>query len=422
MPSWGRPYGAHKGKRGKGRDRESRQQAEARRFEEVDSDDDDGQGVGLDRSYVSDELYFTGADMGSRPRARRMTTHDYDYASDSSEHGDGDVNDGSGGTMQLALRDKEEQLVRQALERIRRAQMLGRTNVDLTQLEIDALARKRRKDESTNKALGLGLKSADRRTSGGRSNEVPKEQRLNGKKIRAPLSAYDNIETSASGRATPPGIVVPGPDDNPSYQPFDPYPPTHPKPYNRSSRSGSRSASSHGQHQSTPPLPSSQFRPPKARYFSGPEASRPPQQNLLPRRLPDDPNWIPRPRSASSNPPYPNNASPHQTYSPPLSQVRPHYPQGRRNVSGPPEMQHFSSRSGDSSPMPYAASSESSIPHREHSGDMAGEYVAISDDSDNDDDDEDYGVQVDVVPYSQSYGINVRPEDYAVGRSRRGER
>lgn len=422
MPSWGRPSGARKGKKGKGRDRQSRQQEEARRFEEVDSDDDDGQGVGLDRSYGSDELYFTGADMGSRPRTRRTTSHDYDYTSGSSGHEDGDMNDGSGGTMQLALRDKEDKLVRQALERIRRAQVLGRTNVELTQPEIDALARKRRKDESAKIAPGLGTNSAERRPSGGHSNDIAKEQRLSSKRTRAPLSAYDKIETPVPGRATPPGIVVPGPDGNPSYQPFDPYLSTHPKPYNRSSRSGSRSASSHSQHQRTPPQPSSQFRPPKARYFSVPEASRAPQPTPLARRLPDDPNWIPRPRSASSNPPYPTNAGLNQTYSPPLPQMRPHYAQGRRNVSGPPEMQHFGSRSGDSSPMPYAASSEPSIPHREHSGDMTGEYARNSDDSDNDDDDEDYGVQVDVIPYNQGYGINVRPEDFAVGRSRRGER
>lgn len=398
------------------------QQEDIRRFEEVNSDDDDDQGVELDRSYVRDELFFTGGDMGSRSRTRRTTGHDYDYTSGSSGDGDVDVDDGFGGKMQLALRDKEEKLVQNAFERIRRAQMLGRTNVELTQSEIDALARKRRKDETTHKALGLGSKSGDRRLNGGLSNDIVKEQKLNSRRIQAPLSAYENIEHPSSGRATPSGIIVPGSDGSPSYQSFGQYPSATQNPYNRSSRSGSRSASSHSQHQITPPIPPSQLRLPKARYFSGPVATRPQQPPPLPRRLPDDPNWIPQPRSASSNPPYPTNTNKHQTYSPPVPQMRLHHLQGRRNVSGPPEMQYFDSRHEDSSSLPYAVSSGPSTSHIEKSGDKASEYVRNSDDSDIEDGNEDYGVQVDVVSYDHGYGINVRPEDSDVGRSRRGAR
>ena len=68
---------------------------------------------------------------------------------------------------------------------------------------------------------------------------------------------------------------------------------------------------------------------------------------------------------------------------------------------------------GDTSPMPYSTSSEPSHMHLEHSG---------HDDDTEDDDDNEYGVQVDVVPYGQGYGINVRPEDSARRRPRRDER
>ena len=407
MPSWGRPAGARKGKRGKAREIQKRQREEPRRFEEIDSDDDDGQGVGLSRPYVSDELYFTGADLGrSRPRNQRTSSHDYTSESSGDEEG---VNESLGGTMQLALRDKEEQLVHKALERIRRAQVLGRTNVELTQPEIDALARKRRKDEATRKAPLLSSKATDRRRSSGQLSET-KEQKPSNRRIRTPLSMYENDEFLSSGRATPPGILFSGPDGNPSYQPFERYSSANPNQYNRSSRSGSRSASSHSQPQSTPPLPSSQLRRPKGRYFSVPEASQPPPtfpQNTLPRRLPDDPNWIPRPTSSSSNPT--------QTYSPPPRPV----PSRRRIVSSTPELQYVGSRRGDSSPMPYDTS-ESPRMHREHSGHGGDDYLRNHDDTEDDDDD-DYGVQVDVVPHRAGYDINVRP-DGTVARPRRGER
>ncbi|MCJ1470586.1 hypothetical protein MMC07_009232 [Pseudocyphellaria aurata] len=392
MPSWGRPSGAHKGKREKGRDRQIRRREEARRFEEIESDDDDGQGVGLSRQYVGDELYFTGADLSrSRPRNQRTRSHD---TSESSEADDVDEN--IGGIMQLALRDKEESLVHKALERIRRAQMLGRTNVKLTQSEIDALARKRRKDEATRKAPLSSSSAIDRRPGSTQLSDTV-EQRPSNRRLRNPRSTYRSDEFPGSRHATLPEILLPGTDGKASYQAFGQYSSAAPGQHNRSPRSGSRSASSHSQLQSTPPLPSSQFRSPKERNFSVPETSRPPptiSPNSLPRRLPDDPNWIPRPQSSSSNPA--------QIYSPPSAHVPSHYFQGRRIVSGPPELQYMGSRrGGDSSPIPYPTSSEPSHMHREHSGRRGDDFIRNNDDTEDDDDD--YGVQVDVVPYGQGY-------------------
>lgn len=409
MPSWGRPSGARKGKRGKERDRQTRQREEAKRFEEIDSDDDDGQGVGLSRPYVSDELYFTGADL-SRSSPRNQRTYSRDYISESSEDEE-DADESLGGTMQLALRDKEELLVHKALERIRRAQMLGRTNVKLTQPEIDALARKRRKDEASRKSPLSSSRTTQHRRSGDQLGET-EEQRPSNRRLRTPLSMHESGEFPSPGRATPPGILLPGTDGNASYHPFGHHSSGAPESYNRSSRSGSRSASSHSQQQSTPPLPPGQLRPSKGRYFSVPEASQPPPPfppNTLLRRLPDDPNWIPRPGSSSSNPT--------QTYSPPS----PHVPPRRRIVSGPPESHYVGSRRGDSSPMPYSTISEPSHMHREHSGHGGDDHTRANDDTEEDDDD-DYGVQVDVVPFGQGYGINVRAEEGAAIRPRRGER
>lgn len=60
--------------------------------------------------------------------------------------------------------------------------------------------------------------------------------------------------------------------------------------------------------------------------------------------------------------------------------------------------------------------------HREHSGHAEDEYMKNNDDTEDEDNDDDYGVQVDVVPYGQGYGINVRSEDSPSIRPRRGER
>lgn len=71
--------------------------------------------------------------------------------------------------------------------------------------------------------------------------------------------------------------------------------------------------------------------------------------------------------------------------------------------------------------MPYSTISEPSHMHREHSGHGGDDHTRANDDTEEDDDD-DYGVQVDVVPFGQGYGINVRAEEGAAIRPRRGER
>lgn len=376
----------------------------------MDSDEDDGQGVGLDGAFVSDELHFTGADLGRRSRRRKV----YDDRISSESSGDGyGSEDGAGGTTQIALRGKEELLVQKALERIRRAQMLGRTNVKLTQLEIDALERKRRKDEAERVRQKPEIRNADRRRSSGQSRDVSREQKSS-RKSKGYFSAYDGESLSNSRRATPPGVLVPGPAGVPAYSPLGYYPPTT-APQGGSPRSGSRSASSHSVAQTPPPLP----RALKKRYSSGPDPAQPspaPRSPQSSRRLPDDPNWIPRPRSSSSvsSQPYPPDQ--YQAYSPLLPQIPQQYSQGRRVVSSPqPDLQYPRVR-GE----PQARSSEPSSLRREHSRQSSPERSESEEGSISDDDEGD-GVQVDVVPYNQGYGVTMRPEP-ARERQRRGQR
>ena len=313
--------------------------------------------------------------------------------------------------MQLALRDKEDLLVEKALERIRRAQMLGKTNVKLTQPEIDALERKRKKEEAKRKSSISNSRGTDRRRSSGQSSPVSRDHKPSRKKSKGYLSAYDGESSSSSRRATPPGILVPGPTGVPVYSPLGYYPPTTAS-KGRSSGSASRSASSHSLAQVSPPLPRVQ----KIRYSSGPE----PPQPLPPlsRRLPDDLNWIPRPRSSSSvsSQPHPPDPYQYRAYSPPLPQIPPQYSQGRRIVSSPqPDVQYPRVR-GE----PHARSSDPSLIRMEHAGQRT--PSDSEDATGSDDDDADEGVQVDVVAYGQSYGVNTRPGGSFRERPRRGQR
>ena len=365
----------------------------------------------MDGAFVSDELHFTGANLGRRSRRTQV----YDDRIPSESSGDEYGSDhGAGGTIQIALRDKEELLVQKALERIRRAQMLGRTNVKLTQPEINALERKRRKDEAESARKKPEIRNADRRRSSGQSRDASREQKSRSGKSKGYFPAYEGESSSRSRRAIPPGILVPGPAGVPVYSPLGYYPPP-PAPQDGSSRSGSRSASSNSLAQASPLL----ARAHKQRYPSGPDPSQPlpaPRSPQSSRRLPDDPNWMPRPRSSSSvsSQPYPSDY--YQAYSPPLPQIPHQYSQGQRAVSNPQTDVQYPRIRGE----PHSRSSDSSSLRREHSRQSTPERSESEEGSASDDDEGD-GVQVDVVPYSRGYGVSVRPEG-AEERQRGGQR
>lgn len=408
MPLRGRPSGARQGKMRNERDKNLRELFGDRRLQEVDSDEEDGEGVGLDESYFKDESYLAEAASVSRLRNRRVCINK--YASERSE--DEDDSDDGIGNMQLVLRDKEELLVRKALEGIQRAQILGKKNVMLTESEYDALERKRKRDEAARKVAAPSPRTKGRRRNGVQLTETARDQRGSSVRIKTSILNYDNEELPRPEVATPPGILVPGANGSLSYQPFRDSAVSQ-RPFYLSSRSGSRSASSNSQQPTTPPVRSSQYYQPQMGFTLAQGSSRlssTAQPNHLSRRLPDDPNWTSRPRSASS-----------QTYPPPLSQERP-YAQGRSNLSGPTEVHSIGSRRGNPPPMPHP-SSEPFLSHRAHHAPPNSEYLTDNDDeNENEDDDESYGVQLNVAPYNQNYGVIDQREDYRRDWRRRSER
>lgn len=78
-----------------------------------------------------------------------MRDYGYDTYDDESEGEEYDLDDDADSTvayaMQLAMQDKEELLVEKALAKIRRAHVLGKKNVRLSQEELEALERKHRR-------------------------------------------------------------------------------------------------------------------------------------------------------------------------------------------------------------------------------------------------------------------------------------
>ena len=319
--------------------------------------------------------------------------------------------------MQLALRDKEETLVQKALERIRRAQMLGKKNVKLTQPELDALERKRQKDQAikhqaNRKASHLNLGDERRRSSGQPSNTT-KERHPTKSRSKGHLPGYDGEGLASSRRATPPGALIPGAGAG-SFSNSGP----HPSIQGRSSPSGSRSASSNSLAQYSPPMSRSN----KKRLSSGtePPTIESPRLPNTSRRLPDDADWIPRSRSTSSasGQYYPYDPYQYQTYSPPLPQAPiqySNYGHSRRIVSSPQPGVQYPRIRGD------PRSAEPSSLRTEHFGqDVHGQ--SDSADGSVSDDDEGDGVQVNVAPYSQDFSKTMRPESTIRERPRRGGR
>ena len=353
-------------------------------------------------------------------RSQRRKDSDYSDSEQSSERSD-ISEDGAGSTMQLALRDKEELLVQKALQRIRRAQMLGKTNVKLTQPELDALQRKGRKDQILEEQLAGKSSSSrsrviERRRSSGQSSSASKDQTSGKRKSKRYFSGYEGESSSGSRRATPPGILAPGSTGVPAFSPLGYYPPST-IPQGKSLGSSSRSASSHSLARDSPPIPRSG----KQRYSSGPDApqaSHKPRSLLSSRSLPDDPNWTPRSRSSSSaTQAYPADAYSYQVHSPPIPQMPAHYSQGRRIVSSPQPDLHYPRIRGES----HAHPSESSLQRGEPANRVTPNITDSEDDTDSDDDGDD-GVQVNVVSYGSGYGVSDRPDGSAKERQRRGPR
>ena len=129
--------------------------------------------------------YMRQLEYGGRVPRRRSEYDDMTDETESVEGGEFDLYDHEDSTVayavQLAMRDKEDQLVDKALERIRRAQMLGKKNVRLSRRELDALERKRQKTDNTSSSSSrphkqTGNATNSRPVSRRNASAVPEQQ------------------------------------------------------------------------------------------------------------------------------------------------------------------------------------------------------------------------------------------------------
>ncbi|CAI7615080.1 unnamed protein product [Penicillium glandicola] len=273
MPSWGRPPGARMGRNTRGR-----AAWEETRLEEVDSEEDT-----YGRELVQSGRYRQ--EYGGRGPRRRPDYEDLTDESESLDGGEFDLYNHEDSTvayaLQLAMRDKEDQLVDTALERIRRAQVLGKKNVRLSKRELDALERKRQQTDSL---------------SGGR---------------RPSTSSVKGTSRPSSRRST-----VIAPEQMPGYSAF-----ASDAHSTWARGTGSRPTSSSSARPRTPTTQSlrpqqsnSPLRPPYPQYT--PERFAPnarPQSMQQPpvfqRPLPDDPQWAPSYYNPMQMSPYGDPAS-----------------------------------------------------------------------------------------------------------------
>ncbi|PGH14848.1 hypothetical protein AJ80_05774 [Polytolypa hystricis UAMH7299] len=344
MPQWGRPPGARAGRTKKGLVKQLEDVVKMQELESEDDDDDD-QGVLLLPERVGmGAMRYSDTDYNSR--ARRKATYDYDDESDYSadddydEHGlvdDGDPNNTIGYAMQLAMKDKEGQLVEKALERIRRAQMLGKGKVKLSQRELDALEKKRL--QNANSRGPQRIKSVSTWPSMDNPKEKMKDRKLlaassseaytsSSQPLENSLAYYSSVASrpsSSSSQARP---------RTPSMQSFRmPLPNTPPR-------------VQYQQQMYQSPLP-----------YSVPEAApavRPASSSRIqpfPLVLPDDPQYAPRPHSNSNITPYPTHQVPYQPY--PATQFTPfdsRYVYGSAPSETPYYQAVYRSASGDTYP------------------------------------------------------------------------
>lgn len=396
MPPWGRPPGAKGSKRRKQWEREQALwQQEQSRVEELDSDDTDTQGVGLSfdkKRFFSDPLHFTGIDLSSSSRPRKSYTYDDTENSsdaDSPESGEDGTN-----ALQIALRDKEEALVQSALARIRRAQEKGKQQVKLNQDELDALEKRRKRMQAAattknRKGSGSGSGSERRRRSDRQLVALPPAEPRSRKRGKPSKSG----DVTPPAGAAPPGMLISG-TDGLTYASLGYYP--QQAGVNRKSPTRPRSAASQQLPRAPPQYAYQQGT--SSRHYS--EGARPTSSSSSGSRrpLPDEEDWHPvhsRRSSVSSGPVDPFEYQVDPGHPPPIPQ---YYMQGRRNVSGPPEVAysslHRSPPPGPAYPSMARGSSDPSLRRKSSRHDEVESLGSNSDDDEDVSDDLGNGVQV----------------------------
>lgn len=432
MPPWGRPPGGRPGRRNDRQRDLRRSWAYDDRVEELDTDDDFSQGVELEQDYgnkrfVSDELRFTGIDLGGVRSHRGRSGDNYDDFTPSDDEDDYDLDPNSSliprQELQLMYKEKEDMLLERARERIDRARALGKANVKLSRAEIDALQRAARNEDSR-RPVAPPLMAAPKSRKEAPVKRKPVE-------VRKKASRTDNKSASNSPRRKPVESRDRGPsiasnassrgardDALAAYQayPIDqdsghvgrriPYPQDNYITGLRqagSSRPGSRTNSTHSlrqqqqlqQIQQAPPYQNPYHAP---RYASNPDPGYPqrPGSNSSRASRPDpsEPDWEPRARSTSSLVNMPLDQLPYQTSTgraPRFDPADPRYASPQRRVASGPHL------GNQYSPTAYRRPQDELFLPNDPS--EVSRYRAPSDSAEEDDeDDSDYdeGVQVDV--------------------------
>jgi PRA1 family protein 1 len=411
VPSWGRPPGA-KGSKRRRRWEQEQEAWQKARVEELDSDDTDTQGVGLnfEKNRVTyDPLHFAGTGLSSTSRARKGYTYDKGSSdSDSEESEDDDSN-----AMQIALRDKEEALVQSALARIRRAQEKGKSEVKLNPEELEALERRRKRMQASatqeSRGSGSGSGSERRRRSDRQLISVPIEEPPSRKKGKS--KRPEDSEPRLSGSAAPPGLLVAG-AEGVTYAPLGYYPPQSSA--SRNSPTRPRSATSQ----------QLAYQQGQSRHY--PDGTRPASSssNGSRRPLPDEEDWVPNSRrsslSSQSMGMDPFEYQVDSGHPPPIPQQ---YIQGRRIVSGSPEIVYSSLRR---SPPSFSnttrePTSDSALRRKGSQRDDPESIASSSEDDDDEDESDDLGNGVQVF-VEEREATRDRARDRAIARKPVGGR
>jgi len=370
--------------------------------EELDTDDDNPQGVGLDQGYgpkrfVSDELRFTGIDLGGGDVRRRRSgdAHDDDFTP-SDDEDDYDVPSDlvRQPDMQLIYKDKEDMLVERALERIARARALERNQNPPRPSAVPKDAPKSKK-EAPVKRRPVEVRKKPSKNDNKSASNSPKGKTVDGRS-RGRSSASNNAGRDSRDNSVASYTLPPA---DPDYGRRPPYP----QPYYasgprqaESSRQGSRTNSNQSlRQQQVQQLGAFQHIHYASRHPSNPEVvygirsgSNP---SRAPRPDPSEPEWEPRTRSSSSLVNVPLDQLPYQTNTGRAPRFDPSDPRfaspQRRVASGPPAVYH------NQAPQYRRPQDELFLPDEEPE---VMRYLAPSDSEDDDDSDYDEGVQVDV--------------------------
>lgn len=294
------------------------------RVEEVESEEDDEYGRQLVRNGRA--VHMRQLEYGGRGPRRRSDYEDLTDGTESVDGGDYDLYDHEDRTVayavQLAMRDKEDQLVETALERIRRAQMLGKKNVRLSQRELDALERKRQQTDKDNPSEARRFRQARNAT-----NARPSSRR------------------NGTGALPEPSL--------------GPYPPSAADAgWNRGTGAahGRPTSSSSAHRPRTPTMqslrPQQSNSPLRPSYSQIPERlppngrPQPMHQPLYARPLPDDPQWAPPYYNPMQMNPYPAEQPPYQPQLPNDLRIGPQSPMGYPPGMPPIQAQYRQSLDG----------------------------------------------------------------------------